>query len=222
MKISPSKVPQRGFTLIELLVIIAVIVILAAMVYPGGQSDKARALRISCVNNLKQTGLACRVWEGDNGDKYPPQVSNTNGGSMEFITGPNVFRHFQVMSNELSTPKVVICPNETDRDRFVATNFTVFCDSNVSFFFGVDAGETNAMMLLSGDHNITNGAPVRNGLLTLTTNMPAGWTSEVHNKVGNVALADGSVQQLSTYNLQVAVANTGVITNRLQMPVLGP
>ena|ERR1041385_2148903 len=48
----------------------------------------------------KTNGLSFRVWEGDNGDKYPMQVSRTNGGSMEFITGPNAFLHFQVMSND--------------------------------------------------------------------------------------------------------------------------
>lgn len=222
MEKCPFKTRYQGFTLIELLVLIAIVAIMAMLVYPGGPSEKARALRINCVNNLKQCGLAFRVWEGDNNYKFPPQVSAANGGSMESITGPNVFRHFQVASNELSTPKVVFCPKETDRDRFVATNFTTFCNSNISFFIGVDASETNAAMVLAGDHNLTNGLPIRNSILEVSTNRATGWTSEMHNKVGNLCLADGSVRQLSIAELQAAVANTGVATNRLQMPILGP
>jgi len=210
-------------TLIEVLVVFAVIAVLTVFVFlPALDGGRARAPRIQCVNNLKQIGLAMRVWEGNHGDKYPMAVSETNGGSMEFTTGPNVWRHFQVMSNELSTPKVLMCAAETDRHRFLATNFINFGNSNISFFVGVDANESNPQMILSGDHNVTNGVPVRNGLRLLTTNQLAGWTAKMHNKVGNIALADGSVQQLSSVGLQNTIANTGLATNRLQMPILGP
>src|SRR5438046_1561788 len=103
MKIFLGHQRERGLTLVELLVLIAVLFIFAATIDFGGFSGKAkpRAQRIQCVNNLKQTGLATRVWEGDNGGKYPWSIPGTNGGTMEFLTGPNVWRHFQVMSNEL-------------------------------------------------------------------------------------------------------------------------
>jgi hypothetical protein len=142
---------------------------------------------------------------------------------MEFTTGLNAWRHFQIMSNELSTPKVLFCPAETDRTRFIATNFTWLNNSNLSFFVSVDASnETYPQTILSGDHNITNGIAVKNGLLELTTNQLAGWTSEMHDKVGNVGLADGSVQQVSITGLRTTVENTGLATNRLQMPILNP
>jgi len=106
--------------------------------------------------------------------------------------------------------------------RAAATNFDFMSNSNLSYFVGVDAEETNPQTLLSGDRNITNGTSAKNGVLDLTTNRPSGWTAEMHNKIGNIALADGSVQQLSTLNLRATVENTGVATNRLQMPILGP
>jgi len=209
-------------TLIELLVVLAVLMILLVVLWPTMFPHYHKSLRINCVNNLKQIGLATRVWEGDNSDKYPPQVSVTNGGSMEFSTGLNMFHHLKVMSNELSTPKVVFCPDESDRSRFVATNFQAFCNSNTSFFFGVEATETIPGAFLVGDRNLTNGMPLKNSVMELTTNQSPRWTRELHQTYGNIGLADGSVQQVYPTNLQAMLKHSGLATNRLQMPTLGP
>lgn len=222
MKISHSKERQRALTLVEVLVVM-VVALLLTMVFLGTLSGRpVRATRNQCVNNLRLAGLAFRIWEGDNSNSYPQALSQTNGGTMEFITGPNAFRHFQVMSNELSTTRTLFCPAETDRNRSMATNFVNFNNSNISFFVGVVSNDNNPSLILSGDRNITNGTRIRNGLLKLTSNNLAGWTAEMHNKVGNIALADGSVQQVSIVGLQQLIAGTGLDTNRIQMPILGP
>src|SRR5579863_2689739 len=98
--------PRAGLTVLDVFVIVCVLFVLAAMILPA-ISRPTRCQKINCTNNLKQTGLAFRIWEGDNNDKYPMQVSTTNGGAMELVALGNPVPVFQVMSNELSTPKIL-------------------------------------------------------------------------------------------------------------------
>jgi len=222
MRIFPYKRWNCGITLFEVAVIVAVCAaVMVALLYPAYTKEREHRFRIGCVNNLKQTGMAFGIWSRDHTGEYPMEVPGTNGGSAEFITGPNAFRHFQVMSNELVSPTILICPS--DRKAVLCpTNFSYLRNANLSYFVGVDASQTNATMILSGDRNIINDSPMKNGLLELTTSQPARWTSEMHDQTGNVVKADGSVEDTSIRGLQGLVANTGLATNRLQMPIPGP
>ena len=136
---------------------------------------------------------------------------------MERVAQGMVFPHFAVMSNELGTPKIVSCP--ADKQRMFASNFVSIADTNISYFICLTASKgVSPETWLVGDRNVTNRfVPIR-GVLNVPTNMPVGWSEQLHNAKGNVALADGSVHQLSCSALnKTLVLQTNALL-RLAMP----
>jgi prepilin-type N-terminal cleavage/methylation domain-containing protein/prepilin-type processing-associated H-X9-DG protein len=63
--------PKSGFTLIELLVVIAIIAVLIALLLPAVQAAREAARRASCINNMKQIGIALANYHDQQGS-YPP------------------------------------------------------------------------------------------------------------------------------------------------------
>jgi hypothetical protein len=109
---------------------------------------KQRAQRIACINNLKQLGLAVRLYESDNHGVFPKDMLS--------------------MSNELSTPKILVCPADTNR--LTAASWSTYTPANLSYeYLAADGDAADPTRVL--------------------------FRCSVHR--GSVGLVDGSVQQLS-------------------------
>jgi prepilin-type processing-associated H-X9-DG protein len=212
----------QALTRVELLVIICVLAFLAAMFLPALARAKHKASRVNCVNNLHEVTTSLRVWEGDNGDKYPMYFALTNREMMKLISNGRAYALWQTMSNQLPTPKVLLCPE--DREHTPATNFDIdFSDANISYFAGLDAAETFPNMILDGDDNLAlNDVQAKTGILNLPTTKSLTWTKDRHYGNGNIGMADGSVQQTTSSGLNAAVLNatngTAAPTCRLVIP----
>ena len=63
--------PPRAFSLIELLVVIAIIALLAALLLPALGRSKTKAYNAACLNNLRQLGIATRLYAEDNQERLP-------------------------------------------------------------------------------------------------------------------------------------------------------
>jgi prepilin-type N-terminal cleavage/methylation domain-containing protein len=212
---------SHAFTIVELLVVIAIVLILAGMIMPpASHSSKAKANRIKCVNNLKNVGLAFRIYANDNNNRFPwelPDPKDTNAPTHTlYSSDPTAY--ILPLTNELSVPFIVQCPNDT---RHAATNWTQFTRANLSYFISPDASETFPQSFLAGDRNITNEfGRLRPGLCALSlTNNLAGWDETIHKHQGNASMGDGSVQQLSSARLREQLRNTGQTDKYIKLSI---
>ena len=77
------------------------------------QQARQRAQSIMCVNNMKQIGLAARIWANDHKDTFPPDLAT--------------------MKNELVTPKILFCPSAPGGVQ--ATDWAQLNPSTISYQF---------------------------------------------------------------------------------------
>ena len=235
---------QQAFTLHELLIVMIVVAGMAFLSVQAMAQVAKKSPRIYCANNLKQISTAFRVWAGSHSDRYPQWVSSAQGGAMingAAVLPGNTYTIYQCMSNELVTPKIVVCPSDGERN--ATTNFLsiagkgAFNNLTVSYWVGRDADQTMPQMFLSGDRNVYGNAAsvpgptaailagygnspmspsLAGALVALGTNVnstlnprPVGFTDRMHRQAGNVAMADGSVQQFTSMRFYSARGQTG-------------
>jgi len=90
---------RKGFTLIEFLVVIAIIAILAAILFPVFAKVREKARQTSCASNEKQIGLGLTQYVQDNDERWPAVMrQDTNGWTFwqvaiqPYIKSAGVFR----------------------------------------------------------------------------------------------------------------------------------
>lgn len=209
----------------ELLVVAAIIGILMSLLLPTLARAKSSAGRANCTSNLRMVAIAAASWASDNNSKYPWMVSADAGGAQDSNQAAD---QFLVLSNELSTPKILACPS----DKLVSAqsswgSYVTNSIVGVSYFAGLCASEKAPRALLLGDRNINElsglsecqnaSALYAGGVSTNST-----WDGDVHRLSGNVTFVDGSVQHLKTPQLRMAAESARSSTACGQNHVLTP
>jgi Domain of unknown function (DUF4190) len=109
--------------------------VLAGMLLPALAKAKSKAMQIQCVNNLKQVGLAARMWGDDHNDTLP--------------------QTFLQMSNQLSNPNTLICPADPNHTRQTSTAMAVWDPNNITYEF-----LTPGMSLSNAQHVVIVRCPI--------------------------------------------------------------
>jgi prepilin-type processing-associated H-X9-DG protein len=206
MKIPRSNQATTALTLTEVILCIGVLALVLLVILPM-LPHSHRSPRISCVNNLKQIGLSFRIFANDNNEKFPMQLGSIQPANLIQIVGS--------ITNYLGDPRRTICPADS---REPAKSWETLLLSNLSYYMGLDAKASLPQMILSGDRDLAENGQLLRGTAHLTTNRPVAWHKLLHKEGGNIALADGSVQQTTTATLRSLLANTGDATNRVLFP----
>jgi hypothetical protein len=128
---------------------------------------------IACANNLKQIGIVTRIYATAHQDRFPWQVSRSEGGCAESINNlvadldgfnknngrPEIVdfsNAFFAMRSQLSDPRVLICPS--DGSAVAANNWDLLSDKNISYKIGLEADEARPDRILSlCKHHSKNG-----------------------------------------------------------------
>jgi prepilin-type N-terminal cleavage/methylation domain-containing protein/prepilin-type processing-associated H-X9-DG protein len=167
----------RGFTLVELLVVIAIIGVLVALLLPAVQAAREAARRISCVNNVKQIGVAMHNF-ADTNKRFPPSIVtiNPDGTSsghwsslariLPFLEEANLeeaidysksYKDVLIGDELISTFRVAsyLCPSEPrDEMRFNSKGEPEHYPLN----YGVNLGEWFVLNPNTGGEGVGNGA----------------------------------------------------------------
>jgi hypothetical protein len=234
MRLNSSTRGNRALTQTEVLCVIVGVLLLAAIALPFLAKQKANSAGGTCVYNLKQVGLAFRVWANDNDDTFPYNTTNC----LAYTNETKAWLHYYVMSNECGYARILTCPQDTQRVSNRVHDFSMgpmglLSKTNraVSYFVGLDADETLPLVVLSGDRNLIAPTNFLAGpVLSLATNTPFLWGRDLHTNRGNIALSDGSVHNFDRWGLLSHLSSSsspgtiggGLATNRLLMPVVQP
>jgi hypothetical protein len=195
---------SRGFSVVELLVMVGVAAVLVFVFMRPAGRDRGMRDRIRCVNNLKFLGLAARLAEED---RSRSAAENPNWPPEDIIS---LLKSPLFMGGEA---KNLFCP--ADKSSSPASSMTNLSGTNISYFANAGLGGYGPADFLFGDHNlhVGDGKPI-SGSITIRSNTPLAWTAERHvtekgAPMGQVAMGDGSVQQLDQAALQRALAGMG-------------
>ena len=220
---------RTAFTKVELLAVLAAMAVGVALLLPVLARAKAKANRISCVGNLKNMGLAIRIFSTDNGGAFPWLLSTNASddgkggkigpGTREFTANArDLWRHFQILSNELSIPRILVC--YSDKERRLTRSWTNLNNLNLSYFLGLGASENLPQSILAGDRNLLlDGRALSNEVVQFGSRTNVSFDRRLHVGAGNLLLGDGSVQQVSNTRIREQFHDASLVsTNTLVFP----
>lgn len=238
-----SEERQRAFTRLELLACVGAVSLLLTVIIPALATSGSRSDRVLCLNNLRQIGLGLSQFALEHGDRPPWRVLWNEGGTSDSpVESSASFVQFSIMSNSVSSPRILACPADTRISKRIAERWDMhpngglwspsFRNNSISYFLGLDGGFRAPRSVLAGDRNVRTDGSIggcSSGIVPAYTfyrgwiyPWPA-WTNDVHGLSGNLLYHDGAVDQVDTLGLRAAAASgeewgSGGLANHILPP----
>lgn len=202
---------NRAFTLIELLVVVAIIAILAAILFPVFARARENARRASCQSNLRQLGLAVQQYVQDYDERLPNSVYGTDG---ENVSGGWVFYSSYDLEGKTSVFDVSqgsLYPYTKSTQLYICPSDTVGRISGNSYSMGYCLSTDGGVPFAAGKNTAAFGYTAQTLLLAEQESSPGGSTNDAngfadlggkwdisdrHLQTGNVLFLDGHVKAM--------------------------
>jgi len=213
---------SHAFTRIELLACLAACALLLAIITPALASSRSRSDRVVCLSNLRQIGNAVRQFGLEHNDimHWRPQTIDSNfnePGKHE------LWFQYWWLRDAIGSPRLLMDPAETRSNARIASNWELDVNGGlqslknraVAYVLGVDSSTDLPRSMLVADRNMFLGGygGCSSSLSTAAQAFVTGpsavrWRDDVHGMIGNVALADGSIDSVDSEGLRRVIAES--------------
>jgi prepilin-type N-terminal cleavage/methylation domain-containing protein/prepilin-type processing-associated H-X9-DG protein len=213
---------KKGFTLIELIVVIAIVLILAAILFPVFSRGKWPATKSSCMSNLKQVGLGFLQYTNDYDGLYPRTAMPIESSHKTKEYPDGVYGWADVLQPYLKSTVIYQCPTEGRGPEYPKPQNADYTD----YWFNSRLAETNSVKLKKPISIILSGDGNDGGDLTDATysygSLPGAWIDSKsspayrHVEQGDYLFADGHVKAFAPDKIDLTPPDGKNYTFRIQ------
>ena len=172
----------------------------------------AQLQQAECAYRLEEVTLAFRQFANDNRNLFPMNVSVQLEGAREFSESGDIASIFRSLSYYQPSAAYLVCPSDSRPS--APAMFRVTPD-RISYFINTSATDAKPASVLLGDRDLAQGGDRREGTALLTGiqvldggGRALAWGGKLHRGAGNVALANGAVQSLSSLELNMSLGTS--------------